>query len=65
MPGYSVKALKGVTQALTWGVMIYNASYGTLNIVIYICMTPGYRVHIRKLFKCRGSLSQVAPAAPA
>jgi len=64
-PGYSVKALKGVTQALTWGVMIYNACYGTLNIVIYICMTPGYRVHIRKLFKCRGNLSQVAPAAPA
>jgi len=64
-PGYNLEALKGVVQALTWGVLIYNACYGTLNIVIYICMTPGYRVHIRKLFKRRGSLSQVAPAAPA
>ncbi|KAF6038147.1 hypothetical protein EB796_003542 [Bugula neritina] len=61
----SISVTKEVTQALTWGVLIYNACYGTLNIVIYICMTPGYRVHIRKLFKCRGSLSQVAPATPA
>ncbi|KAF6019405.1 hypothetical protein EB796_022295 [Bugula neritina] len=63
--GYNVMALEGVIRPLTWGVLIYNACYGTLNIVIYICMTPGYRLHIRKLFKCRGSLSQVAPAAPA
>ncbi|KAF6023580.1 hypothetical protein EB796_018112 [Bugula neritina] len=42
-----------LTIVTRWIAIYYQAIYGTLNIVVYIVMTPGYRSHIMRLLRVK------------
>jgi len=50
--------VKSVTR---WFALFYQALYGTLNILAYAYMTPGYWQQLRKLFKVNKTHPEVGP----
>jgi len=44
---------KEIAIVTRWISIYYQAVYGTLNILVYIVMTPGYRTHIMRLLRVK------------